>query len=275
MIDILQRQSMRIILAGLAVFVAVEVADRFVDLPGWVRAIVLVAVVAVLVGLVLVFVFPGKDHDRDPIVVTSPVRGRWLALNSPATKVPSHGVRAYGQAFAIDLCLEPIDGPQRPAFGTGPGMARPEDFPAFGAPVHAMIDGVVVRVADRQRDHRTRSRIWAVLYMMVEGALREFRGADGVIGNQVVIDGGDGVHALVAHLQQGSATVRVGDRVRAGDVIGACGNSGNSSEPHVHAQLMDRPRPNGARGLPMAFAQVEIGGDVRNGLPENSQHMIG
>lgn len=116
-------------------------------------------------------------------------------------------------------------------------MSRPANYPAFGQSVFAM----------------------------VEGSLRELRGADGVIGNQVVIDRGDGVFALVAHLKQGSTTVRVGGRVRAGDVIGACGNSGNSTEPHVHAQLMDRARAGSARGLPMNFDGIT--------LPANEEHL--
>jgi hypothetical protein len=58
------------------------------------------------------------------------VTGRWLSVNSPADKVPSHGLRAYGQTYAIDLVHEPKEG-SRPAFGTGPAFRPPEDFPAF------------------------------------------------------------------------------------------------------------------------------------------------
>ncbi|HZL81707.1 MAG TPA: M23 family metallopeptidase [Demequina sp.] len=58
----------------------------------------------------------------------------------------------------------------------------------------------------------------------------------------------------MAHLRQGSARVRVGDRVRQGDVVAACGNSGNSTQPHVHLQATDGTDWNTARGLPIAFA---------------------
>ena len=66
-----------------------------------------------VVGMLVAFSssLPAARHlpAGEPVVVHSPVVGRWAALNSPATKVPSHGVRAYGQAYAIDLVHEPLD----------------------------------------------------------------------------------------------------------------------------------------------------------------------
>lgn len=232
------------------------------------------------VALLLVVVGPRLLPKAAAHVVGPPVRGRWLAMNSPATKVPSHGIRAYGQAYAIDLVHEP-GGSVRPAFGSGAAMRPNTDYPAFGQPVFSMIDGVVVKSSDWRRDHRARSTTLGVLYMMAEGSVREMGGPGFVVGNHITIRGDSGVYALVAHLKQGSAQVRVGDAVRAGDVIGRCGNSGNSSEPHVHAQLMDRSSPFIAQGLPLAFSRVVLGGeaDLRgdaetvDGVPANGQHM--
>lgn len=90
----------------------------------------------------------------------------------------------------------------------------------------------------------------------------------------MVVRSDDGVFALVAHLQRGSVTVREGDRVRAGQRVGACGNSGNSSEPHVHAQLMDRRSAWTGQGVPLAFADVAVeGGDPGVGLPADGERM--
>ncbi|WP_166866526.1 M23 family metallopeptidase [Salinibacterium sp. ZJ70] len=212
--------------------------------------------------------------ERTPIVVRPPVSGRWLALNSPASQVPSHGVRAYGQAYAIDLVAVPDDA-ERPPFGAGGAWRSSADYPAFGAPVHAMIDGVVVAASDWRRDHRARSSMISVLYMMVvEGSIRELGGPGFVIGNHVIIRGDDGVFALVAHLKQGSAAVTVGERVEAGQVVGLCGNSGNSSEPHVHAQLMDRANPLVAQGLPMRFADIRVDDEnLAEGMPANGERL--
>ncbi len=72
----------------------------------------------------------------------------------------------------------------------------------------------------------------------------------------------DGTHALYAHVQRGSFTVREGERVRAGQVVARCGNSGNSTEPHVHFQLMDGPDPDTARGVPFTWRGIGV---PRNG----------
>lgn len=211
---------------------------------------------------------------RESISVVSPVTGRWLGMNSPVDKVPSHGVRAYGQAYAIDLVYDPAS-QERPTFGAGPAMRPAEEYPAFGQPVRAVVEGEVVSVLDKLRDHRARSSILGILYMQVEGAVRELGGPRFIIGNHVTIRGDDGVFAVVAHLKKSSALVSVGDRVRAGQVIAECGNSGNTSEPHVHAQLMDRRSPWIGQGIPFSFVDVRIGDSeqLQNAIPGNLQHV--
>ncbi len=64
----------------------------------------------------------------------------------------------------------------------------------------------------------------------------------------------------LAHLRRGSLRVGPGERVSAGDVVGECGNSGNTSEPHVHLQVMDRRRAWLAAGLPFRFVDA-VGDD--------------
>ncbi|MEU8604761.1 M23 family metallopeptidase [Streptomyces parvulus] len=200
---------------------------------------------------------------REPVEVGPPVSGRWSALNSPADRTPSHGIHAYGQTFAIDLVAEPGPG-ARPGFRVlWPLARRNRDFPAFGAPLLAVADATVVRARDTQRDHLSRTSLPALLYLMVlEGSVRELAGVRRVIGNHVVLDLGDGTHALYAHVRRGSLAVREGDRVAAGQVLAHCGNSGNSTEPHVHFQLMDGPDPDTARGVPFTWRGIGV---PRNG----------
>jgi murein DD-endopeptidase MepM/ murein hydrolase activator NlpD len=188
----------------------------------------------------------------EPVVVRPPVRGRWSAINSPADKVPSHGLHAYGQTYGIDFVHVP-HGRYEPKLGWSPARRPADAHPGFGKPIVAPADGTVVRVHDGERDHRTRSSWPGLLLWFAEGFFRELTGPDRILGNHVVIEIAPGAYAVMAHLRRGSSKVRAGDRVRAGEEIAACGNSGSSTEPHVHFQVMDRPRALLAAGLPFTL----------------------
>jgi Peptidase family M23 len=222
-------------------------------------AAVLPGVALLVAGLALYFRI--GTVRVEPLVVRPPVRGRWSALNSPADKVPSHGLHAYGQTYAIDFVRVP-QGTYEPKLGWSPATRPPDAYPGFGEPIVAPADGTVVRVHDRERDHRSRSSWPGLLLWIAEGFFRELTGPDRILGNHVVIEIAPGAYAVVAHLKRGSITVRPGDRVRAGQEIAACGNSGSSTEPHVHFQVMDRPGALLAAGLPFRFtgADREAGG---------------
>jgi murein DD-endopeptidase MepM/ murein hydrolase activator NlpD len=206
---------------------------------------------------------------RPPVEVDAPVTGRWLAVNSPADKVPSHGLHAYGQTYAIDIDLvhEPTEG-SRPEFGAGPAFRPPEEFPAFGRPVLAPADATVVRAHGRERDHRSRSSWPSLLYLLAEGSLRELTGPSRVLGNHVVLDLG-GVYAVFAHLRRGSLRVARGQRVVAGEQVAECGNSGNSTEPHLHFRLQDHRGVLFAAGLPFRLARFEVDSAPETGVPAN------
>jgi murein DD-endopeptidase MepM/ murein hydrolase activator NlpD len=127
----------------------------------------------------------------------------------------------------------------------------------------------VVRAHDAERDHWSRTSPPAMLYLVAEGMVRELLGPGRILGNHVVLDLGDGVYAALAHLRRGSVRVRPGDLVAAGQQLAACGNSGNSTEPHLHFQLMDHPSVLLAAGLPVAFDHFQVAGADQAGLPGN------
>ncbi|MFJ8888672.1 M23 family metallopeptidase [Streptomyces sp. NPDC102402] len=249
-------------LAFVALLVADLVAERLV--PFWL--VFVPAGAAILIGL-LVGRRSRADiaEDRRAVEVGAPVTGRWVALNSPADKVPSHGTHGYGQTYAIDIVAEPEEG-SRPPFRWLWPVARPNrDFPAFGAPLVAAADATVVHASDGRRDHLSRNSGPALAYLMlVEASLRDMAGARWIVGNHLVLDLGDGTYAVYAHLRRGSLQVRAGDTVRAGQLLAHCGNSGNSTEPHVHFQLMDHPDLDVARGIPFTWrgAGVPAGGEA-------------
>lgn len=225
--------------------------DLVVGLPRWVS---LPSFAALLVGLVL-YLRAGTPRG-DVVDLASPVRGRWQVVNSPSTRVPSHGVHGWSQTYAVDLVFDPVDG-HRPGWGWWPAARRPEEFPGFGQPVLSPVDGDVVRVFTAARDHWSRTSPPALAYLVLEG-VRELLGPPGVVGNHVVVRRDDGLCVLLAHLRRGSALVSVGDRVTAGQQLADCGNSGNSTEPHLHLQAMDKPSPWVAAGLPFTLEGREL-----------------
>jgi Peptidase family M23 len=76
---------------------------------------------------------------------------------------------------------------------------------------------------------------------------------------------------LLAHLQRGSLHVRAGDAVRIGDTVGACGNSGNSTQPHVHVQATDSLDWAAAHGVPISFPSL---GASEGGLPRGRSPFV-
>ena len=261
----LTRVGLLVILIGVLGMLVDTVADRLI--PGTVAGILaIVGVGLVLVGSAFSFLAP---TDRGPaVLVDSPVEGRWQAVNSPASKVPSHSTHAYGQAYAVDLVFLP-EGVEHPEFGkAGAAVLPPERFPAFGRPIHSCTDGVVVAASDRLRDHGSRSDWLALVWFVVaEAFVRELGGAGRVVGNHVIVRLDDGSHLVYAHLRHGSAHVAPGDRLTAGDLIAECGNTGNSTEPHLHVHRQDVASLALATGLPWAIrGAADDGGD---GFPVN------
>ncbi|HEY6737398.1 MAG TPA: M23 family metallopeptidase [Actinopolymorphaceae bacterium] len=185
-----------------------------------------------------------------------PFQGRWLTRNSPARRIPSHGTNLMGSRYAIDFIG--VDDRHRIAdrtdwrtlFATEPV----ERFFAFGRPVLAPADGVVVRTHDGEVDHvARRSQLTLVPYALGQ-ARRYRRGPAGLAGNHVVIALREpGRFVALAHLRAGSLRVAVGDEVTVGQHLVDCGNSGNSTSPHVHVQVMDDAEATVARGVPMTF----------------------
>lgn len=92
--------------------------------------------------------------------------------------------------------------------------------------------------------------------------------ADNPAGNHVILALADGEFAFLAHMQQGSVTVQQGEEISQGDVLGLCGNSGNTSEPHLHFHLQTTPDLMEGEGLPAQFQDyVTEEGAVERGEP--------
>ncbi|GAB3534895.1 hypothetical protein GCM10027403_11710 [Arthrobacter tecti] len=188
-----------------------------------------------------------------------PFVGRWLTQNSPANRVPSHGTTLFATSHAIDFV--PVDDAGHTAPITLGTLIRPEPpdkFPGFGRTLLAPIAGIVVAAHDAESDHAAFRGLPSISYALTQQR-RAKAGWVALSGNHVLIEGSDGVVAI-CHLQQGSIEVRAGQRVRVGDVLGRCGNSGNSTEPHVHVQAIDNRHVERANAVRLTF---------RGALPRN------
>jgi murein DD-endopeptidase MepM/ murein hydrolase activator NlpD len=211
------------------------------------------------------------------VVVRFPLRGEWVAVGTPAHRIPSHGTDMLGQRYAFDfvrpdhrrgLRLHPAGALRASLFGE-----RTRDYCGWGQPVHAAFDGAVVaavdRVPERGRVHMVGELAHTIRTTVGFDPAQD--GVDSVAGNHVVVQGADAC-AVFAHLAPGTVSVTTGQRVRAGEVIGRVGHTGNSTAPHLHFHLMDSADPLQAKGIPCAFEEYLVRRDggwerVERGIP--------
>lgn len=191
-----------------------------------------------------------------PLELDYPFRGRWQVRNSPANRVPSHGTALFGLSYAIDFV--PVDHTKRSAPLTLRSLVRPEPpeaFVGFGQPILSPVEGHVIGVHDTERDHAAYRGFPSIGYALTQRR-RASAGVHALIGNHVFIEtahsSGNVVIAL-CHLQRDSIEVTTGQRVVPGQSVGRCGNSGNSTEPHLHLHAVDGPELTRARAVPIRF----------------------
>jgi Peptidase family M23 len=186
-----------------------------------------------------------------------PLKGVWY-IEVGATPHTGHRWSAM-EEFAVDIGKLGGDGLDHRGAGD-----RFSDYYGYGAEVMAAADGrVIATVNDIAEDpsvmRRTGEDMTAYTRRM-QGASAKILagGAKALAGNYVVIDHADGEYSLYAHMQPGSVRVHPGDMVKAGQVIGRLGSSGNSTEPHLHFQVCDGPDPLDCAGIPIAFSDIEL-----------------
>lgn len=170
-----------------------------------------------------------------------PFGGTWMVSNGGRTVETNNHMKFEGgdgpknQLYAYDF--------RRGHTGNGEKL---EDYDVFGEDVLAPGDGVVIQV--------------------INGAIDVLPGERdrGVgVGNMVIIDHQNGEYSLLCHFKHNSIRVTVGDQVKQGDILGLCGNTGNTSEPHIHFNLQDGPRMHTANALSAQFDRIMVDGEVK------------
>ena len=170
-------------------------------------------------------------------MLTLPFDGEWYVYWGGRTIARNYHAATRDQRFAYDFLVLHNGKSHR---GTG---ERNTDYFCFGLAVYAPGNGVVVSMANAEPD-------------LGPGETR----LDNPLGNYVILDHGCGEFSFLAHLRQGSVVVCQGDGVTAGQFIGECGNSGHSSEPHLHYHLQTTATSFQGEGLPAQFSQYIANG---------------
>jgi len=174
--------------------------------------------------------------EKHQTKLSLPFKGRWLVFWGGDTRELNQHHDAPNQRFAFDLLGVGEDGKTQRGDGT-----RNEDYYAFGREVLAPADGTVIEVIDGVRDNPP-------------GSMNPYS----AVGNCVVIQHREDEVSLLAHFKQGSIAVKAGDKVKRGQLLGQCGNSGNSSEPHLHYHLQNSPVVQDGLGIKCVFQKLNV-----------------
>jgi hypothetical protein len=172
--------------------------------------------------------------EKNKTKLSLPFKGRWLVVWGGDTKELNQHHDAPCQKFAFDFLGIDENGKTRKG-----ASETNEDYLAFGREILAPADGLVTDVIDGVRDNSS-------------GSMNPYS----ALGNTVFIQHSENEVSVLAHLKRKSITVKAGDNVKKGQVIGLCGNSGNSSEPHLHYHLQNTPIIQDGSGIKCFFQKA-------------------
>ncbi len=189
-----------------------------------------------------------------PVVLSSPLRGsKWVAVNGCCTMNAHRGATLaidgtvrVPERFAIDFVQ--LNGQDRLYNGLKEELFS---YGYYRAPIHAAAAGRVVGVRRNLREQ-------------IPGSLPPDATIQMAGGNYVVVAIGHGRYAFYAHLATGTLRVRIGQKVKRGQVIGLLGNTGNTDGPHLHFHVMNSPSPLQSSGLPFVFRSFRGQGVLGN-----------
>ena len=226
---------------------------------------------------------PSRFSDyQTQALLQFPLKGESLIINGGRTVDKNHHATSRIQRFALDiagvtegavpLTQEEIDEAKKSRDQKSRAYSllvqgdskKNEAYLCYGREVVAPADGVVVYVKDGIADNipgkRPSIAFLKSLFMW------------GAAGNNVVIKHGNKEYSFFAHLKKNSIRVNIGQKLKSGDTVGECGNSGNSTGPHLHYDLRNSNNWRFGSSLPAQFNNYYANGKfVNRGEPEQGQ----
>lgn len=170
-----------------------------------------------------------------------PFHGTWTVVNGGVTEEYSHSWEVPTQRYAYDFIMLDQAGKSAQSDDT-----NPESFYCYGKEIISPADGVVIKVVTGNPDTKiTKNR-------------KASCGGNDLCGNHVIIQHADQKYSLLAHLKPDSIIVSVGQKVLRGEKIALCGNSGNTSEPHLHFHIQAGESFYSSPGLPIEFEKISV-----------------
>lgn len=165
-----------------------------------------------------------------------PFKGEWLVGWGGDTKKLNQHHDNPAQKYAFDFIM--IDEKGK-SYNNSP--RKNENYYCFNQEILAPNNGEIAQVVDGIDDN-------------TPGYLNGYW----VPGNTVIIKHSEKLYSCLAHFKQNSIRVKVGQKVKTGDLLGFCGNSGNSSEPHLHFHLQDKSNILFAKGVKCYFSEIKV-----------------
>lgn len=183
--------------------------------------------------------YPKLERNLTPMAL--PFKGEWTVVWGGDTKELNYHVVSQAQKNAFDIVMTDAEGKSYKTDGK-----TNADYYAFGQELYAPCDGKIVLVVDGVKEN-------------VPGVLNPVF----VPGNTVIIETAQHEFLFFAHFKQHSIVVKEGQRVKRGQLLGLCGNTGNSSEPHIHFHIQNVEDMNVATGAKCYFDKLKVNGEVK------------
>lgn len=182
----------------------------------------------------------GPKLERNTTSMILPFKEQWDVVWGGTTVEQNYHVAYDNQKYAYDLLIM-NDGK---SFKTD-GKTN-EDYYVFGKEIFSPCDATVVQVITGVKDN-------------VPGKLNPQQ----LTGNTVVLETANKEFIMLAHFKEKSIKVKEGQQVKAGDFLGLCGNTGNSSEPHLHLSLQNVKHLREATGGKLFFNKIKVNGEIK------------